>query len=106
MQADKVAHYHGKLKARLAELEGRLDGLETALDAPAPADDAERAIEREGDEVMEQLGQAGLIEIEQIKAALVRIEDKTYGTCAGCGEPISLERLDVLPHTPLCRECA
>lgn len=55
---------------------------------------------------MEQLGQAGLIEIEQIKAALVRIENKTYGTCAGCGEPISLERLDVHPHTALCRECA
>jgi RNA polymerase-binding transcription factor DksA len=34
------------------------------------------------------------------------LKSGTYGICARCGEPISKERLDVLPHTPSCKTCA
>lgn len=106
MQTSEIIRYRRMLGQRLAKLENRLDELETALDAPAPADFEERATEREGDEVMERLGQSGLAETDQIKAALHRIEDGSFGICAGCGETISIERLDILPHTPRCRKCA
>ena len=59
-----------RLTRRLAELEGRLHDIEHELDEPMPADFEERATEREGDEVLESLGNAGLIEIRQITAAL------------------------------------
>mgnify|MGYP001088980676 CR=1 FL=1 len=42
----------------------------------------------------------------ELRAALARIEDGTYGTCVRCGAVISAERLDVLPATPFCRHCA
>ena len=91
---------------RLAELDGRLHAIEAELDAEHSKDWDDAAVEREGDEVLEHLGQAGQDEIRRIRAALQRIRDGEYGYCAKCGEEIAAERLDVLPDTPLCRNCA
>lgn len=106
MKSSDVEKYEKMLQERLAELNERLHEIEHDLDEPADADSEERATERESDEVLEQLGNAGLTEIRMIEAALKRIGDGAYGTCAKCGEDISRERLDVLPHTPMCKNCA
>ena len=102
----RATRYKKVLMSRLKELDTRLHDIEHELDEPQNADDEERATEREGDEVLEQLGNAGLLEIEQIQAALARIRSGTFGECAKCSEEISDERLDVLPQTPFCRNCA
>ena len=39
-------------------------------------------------------------------AALGRIESGDYGFCAKCGGEIGEDRLDVVPFTPFCRNCA
>ena len=101
-----VARYEKRLLARKAELEKRLDGIEADLDETPSPDWEERATEREGDEVLEELGAAGAAELRMIAAALDRIEAGTYGDCVACGEEISAERLEVLPHAPRCRNCA
>lgn len=101
-----VAARKEQLLARKEELHAKLQEIEEQLDKPAPADDEERALEREDDEVLERLGQSGLHEIQMIDAALGRVEDGTYGECAKCGEDIAEERLNLLPYTPLCRNCA
>jgi RNA polymerase-binding transcription factor DksA len=44
--------------------------------------------------------------LEQIEAALVRIEDGNYGVCLECEGKIPKARLQVLPHTPYCVKCA
>ena len=44
--------------------------------------------------------------LEQIEAALVRIEDGLYGVCIECEAKIPKARLQVLPHTPHCVKCA
>lgn len=43
--------------------------------------------------------------IEQIDAALRRLEEGSYGSCARCGQPINPERLEALPHAILCIGC-
>lgn len=101
-----IAHFKQKLVDRLAELNGRLTGIEAELDEPVAADFEERATEREGDEVLESLGNVGLVEIKAIQAALERIEHGTYGTCVVCGKEILEARLELLPHSPNCRHCA
>jgi RNA polymerase-binding transcription factor DksA len=101
-----VADRQAIMKARIAELERRLGGIEAELDSHDSKDWEELAVEREVDEVLEGMGQSGLAEIEKLRAALARIEDGTYGTCVRCGAEISAERLDVLPATPFCRNCA
>ena len=42
--------------------------------------------------------------IEQLEAALVRIENKTYGVCRETGRLIPKERLRAVPHTTLSME--
>ena len=94
------------LERRLAELGVRLEAIDEELATHQNRDWEELATEREGDEVLEATGNAGLTEITQIRAALHRIADGTYGDCVHCGNPIAEARLDVLPWTPLCRSCA
>ncbi len=43
---------------------------------------------------------------DDLDAAVARVADGTYGTCAGCGGPIAPERLDTLPATTTCVRCA
>jgi RNA polymerase-binding transcription factor DksA len=40
--------------------------------------------------------------IQHLQAALVRIENKTYGICRETGVLISKERLRIVPHATLC----
>src|SRR3954471_7139944 len=42
--------------------------------------------------------------IEQLEAALIRIENKTYGICRETGKLIQKERLRSVPHTTLSME--
>lgn len=95
-----------QLTRRLNELESRLDTIEHELDKPMSQDWEDRAAEREGDEVMESMGNSGLLEIAMVTAALERIEQGTYGLCTQCDNEILDARLDLLPHTHLCRNCA
>jgi RNA polymerase-binding protein DksA len=44
--------------------------------------------------------------LEEIDAALGRIDDGTYGICTNCGKPIAEERLEALPWASLCIDCA
>lgn len=95
-----------QLERRLADLAARLQGIETELESHNAQDWEEMATERETDEVLEDLGQSGQLEMRQIKAALARLAKGEYGSCTKCGADIGEERLDLLPHTPFCRRCA
>lgn len=94
------------LEFRLVELGERLGMIEQELDSHHDPDWEELAVQREGDEVLEATGRAGKAEIPLIRAALRRIADGTYGDCAQCGAEIAEARLDALPWTPFCRNCA
>lgn len=94
------------LQDRKRFLETSLDQIEAALDTAPSKDFEDRATEREGDEVMEGLGNAELMELKQINAALSRYDHGIFGICVKCGEQISVERLEVVPHAARCRTCA
>ena len=95
-----------QLEARLVTLEAKLRGIDAELDSHQSRDWEELAVERETDEVLEGEGNAGKVEMAAIRAALVRIEEGSYGECVQCGEGISEARLDLLPFTPFCADCA
>ena len=94
------------LEERRAQLLTRIEGIEAELDSHDSKDWEESATEREGDEVLENMGLSAQQEIRMIEAALHRIAEGEYGFCVKCGARISDERLDVLPYTPFCRSCA
>lgn len=101
-----IAERKSGLEARLADLKARLTRIDDELDSHQSKDWEDLATEREGDEVLEGMGQSGLQEIRRIEAALQRIESGEYGACMKCGAEIAPERLDTLPDTPFCRNCA
>ena len=43
-------------------------------------------------------------ELQEIGAALQRLERGAYGTCQACGRPIGDERLEAMPATRFCVE--
>lgn len=64
-----------------------------------------------GTENYDQEFTLGLIEneqgtLEQVHEALGRITAGTFGRCQECGEPIAKPRLQALPYTPHCIQCA
>lgn len=44
--------------------------------------------------------------LQEIKDALGRIDNGTYGICAHCGKEIPKERLEALPYAEFCVDCA
>jgi len=101
-----VASQKQVLMRRRKELVGDMQDIEHALDAPMPTDWEDRSSERQGDEVLEALGHVEMAELMRIDAALLRIEEGTYGDCTKCGQPISKARLAAVPEAAFCIGCA
>ncbi|MCF4098702.1 TraR/DksA family transcriptional regulator [Maritalea mediterranea] len=100
-----IETYKQRLLDRQKELDVRLHNIEDQLDDEPNPDTEERAVEREDDEMLEGLGNAGKAELQQIEHALTRIKNGTFGTCVECGEDISDERLNAIPYATKCKNC-
>ncbi len=95
-----------QLERRLHQLTNRVGKIERDLRQVPSADSQERATELENDEVLDRLDQDSLAEVLQIREALTRIEDGTYGICSKCGDVIGAGRLAAVPSAATCRACA
>ncbi|MBI1404291.1 MAG: TraR/DksA family transcriptional regulator [Porphyrobacter sp.] len=95
-----------RLKARLAEIMERAGEIEDDLRHPLDDDWEEQAADLADDETLEGVDNVLLAEARQIRLALARIANGTYGTCATCGEQIAPERLAARPVATRCIKCA
>lgn len=98
-----------QLLALKTEYEQRVENTEKHLfkrDEPVSQDFAEQAVEMENEEVIERLDEEAKHELALVNAALTRIKEGTFGQCVDCGDDISTERLNALPHAPKCINCA
>ena len=94
-----------QFEARITELVNQTKEIDAELRETPNPDFEENAVETEGDEVLEGLGQFALEEIQQLKLAIQRIDNGIYGDCAECGEPICKDRLAAVPHATKCMDC-
>jgi DnaK suppressor protein len=44
--------------------------------------------------------------LEEVERAINKLEEGTYGTCEGCGQEINPARLEAMPATRYCIDCA
>ena len=44
-------------------------------------------------------------QLTEVRHALHKFEEKTYGLCDSCGKPIDPERLEALPQASVCMAC-
>ncbi|OWZ84150.1 TraR/DksA C4-type zinc finger protein [Natranaerobius trueperi] len=68
-----------------------------------PGDLASEQYEMEKDITMSNVNRERL---QEVNRALDKIESGEYGSCECCDEEISLERLETVPYTRYCVECA
>ena len=113
MSTIDTAEFEQRLRDERERLEKAIENLETEHAGSVedetgdltngsdnhPGDFATETFERELDE---GLADGDRRRIEQIDAALKRIEEGRYGTCAVDGRPIPLERLRAVPWATLC----
>lgn len=98
-----------RLLARRAELEGRSTQVKSAMRHeadPLVADFADQATQRENEEVLAKIGESAAAELALLRRALDRLDRGVYETCSRCGEPIARARLEAVPYTDRCAECA
>lgn len=71
-----------------------------------PIDMAELGTDNFDQELTLSLLGSERIALEQIEAAIARIEDGSYGRCETCGVQIPKSRLHALPFAAQCVQCA
>ena len=98
-----------KLEEQKTELKARQERVARHTrhrDEPLPQDFAEQAVELENGETLVALDQELTAELKKIDRALARIDAGDYLSCESCGEPIGEDRLQAIPVSVLCIDCA
>ena len=97
----------GMLEDRRREIHEKLRSLREAI--PAASHDVRDAEEQSVDEFVQEvdlaLMQMKSDTLKKIDAAILRLEDGSYGRCGECEQEISAARLRALPFAVLCRDC-
>ena len=93
---------------RAAALDKEFAGIAEAASEPGTDDEhdpegATLAFERQHTAALRE---RALEQIEQIDAALARLDVGTYGTCVRCGGPVGDDRLAARPEAATCLRCA
>jgi DnaK suppressor protein len=88
-------------QADLVQLVGNRNGI--AIEKSADAlDEVQHATEREL--AIRNLDRDSSL-LRNVRAALLRMEEDSFGVCLHCEEDISPKRLAAVPWTPFCIQC-
>jgi len=96
--------YGAVLRAKEAELVSGLrhrEGLATEAE-PDPFDEIQNAVDRAM--VVQVLDRSTAL-LRDVRGAIERLADGSYGRCLRCDEEIDPKRLAALPWAPLCLAC-
>ena len=104
MTQTEINKYKAVLEAKQAELSAGLRNREDiAIEkTPDAIDEVQLAGEREL--AIRNLDRESNL-LRNVKGALVRIADGSYGVCMHCEEDIKIKRLDAVPWTKYCIKC-
>jgi len=104
MNKTEVKKYRNMLEAKQAELEQFIRNREgiTIEKSPDALDEVQHAAEREL--AIRNLDRESNL-LRNVRAALRRIDDGSYGVCLHCEEDINPKRLNAVPWAPFCIQC-
>ena len=93
---EKIRMAREELNALAASLNsGNTNGTDDTASSGKTLEDGSATLEKES---INQLAARQKKFIDQLEAALTRIENKTYGICRSTGKLIPMERLRAVPH--------
>lgn len=104
MNKNEVMKYKNMLESKRLELEAVVSNRDAiAIEkSPDALDEVQHAAEREL--AIRNLDRESTL-LRNVRAALRRIHDESYGVCVHCEEDISPKRLVAVPWTPYCIRC-
>ena len=104
MTQTEINKYKAMLEAKQAELSAGLRNRDDiAIEkTPDAIDEVQLAGEREL--AIRNLDRESNL-LRNVKGALARIADGSYGVCMHCEEDIKIKRLDAVPWTKYCIKC-
>jgi len=103
MSTVELLQHREILLARARELESLLRGVDITIESTAdPLDEVQRAAEREL-AIENADRESGML--ADVRLALQRIRDGSYGVCVECDEAIAPRRLSALPWASRCIRC-
>jgi DnaK suppressor protein len=91
-----------ELEARLQRTHKHIYGKEEAVSAQFD----EQIKQTENDQLVYTLEEEAREELNQIRRALQRLDEGSYGQCLRCGGEIATKRLEAVPFAELCIDCA
>ena len=95
-----------RLVLKQSELQRRIAGTEATERKEVAEGESDNAHQWEESDVRDDLDSQATAELQQVNAALARLDAGEYGTCEECEEPIAEARLKALPYATLCIQCA
>jgi DnaK suppressor protein len=113
MERREQLSYHETLSKLAKRLIRQVDASEESLredivapgtNSHLPTHPADAGVEGMDVEIAVAQNEEGLL--EQVDAALDRIDRGTFGTCQQCGREIETERLQAIPYAANCVQCA
>lgn len=110
IREERLATIRKSLESERADLQAQLDSLSVEKQDEQSDDGDGGNISDEAADLMIRERNMALSSnahdlLEQVNAALVRLDAGVYGICARCDEEISTERLEVLPYATMCVRC-
>jgi DnaK suppressor protein len=107
MDAKKLEYYKEKLVQKQLSLSNMVQRTEGYGREKQPdiQDVADMAVESYTKEFIFGKSSGDRAILQQISEALNRIDDKSYGSCIHCENPIQPKRLDAVPWTRHCIQC-
>lgn len=108
-QAGFKLHLLGLRKRLLREVDSaeealREDVVKPGNNSSVPTHPADQDVEGLDSEIA--IAQNQELLLEQVEAAIERIEAGTYGVCQQCGRRIDAQRLQAVPYASHCIDCA
>lgn len=96
-----------KLLSLKAELSNRVEKIDADLHHRQTSHKfSEQVVDQQNDDVLYNLKNEAEEELELIEHALLKLDRNLYGKCETCHDEISSARLEALPFTAYCKNCA
>jgi len=106
MYANQETTYWDKLRLRAIEVERTIKHIEKERqEVEENTEWMDRAAYESRVNLLEGLISLYRNEMDQIDKAHSRVEERSYGLCLACHEPIEADRLEIYPAAQFCFDC-
>ena len=110
MDTNFIESIQEKLKTERSEivrsLSAQSDDMKNLIKPQESGDEVDVASDAIDRNLLDSIGAKDAERLNMIDSALERIRLGRYGICISCGKEIPKERLEVLPYTVMCVNCA